>query len=49
MIDARGSSDPAATEMAVHRAMRQYLGPMVGVSLAAAQDQRRRVPALNRT
>jgi len=43
-VDARGSSDPAATEMAVHRAMRAYLPQMGSIAIAAMQDHRNRTP-----
>jgi hypothetical protein len=43
-IDARGSSDPAAVNAAVHRAFRAYVPVMVGASAAYQSDQRRRVP-----
>jgi hypothetical protein len=47
-IDARGSSDPAATEAAVHRAMSQYLPAAVGASVGAVKEQGRRVPLSHR-
>jgi hypothetical protein len=47
-IDARGSQDPAATEMAIHRAMGQYFPASVGASVSAVQERNRRVPLSNR-
>ncbi|MBB6144713.1 hypothetical protein HNQ77_002669 [Silvibacterium bohemicum] len=47
-IDARGSTDPAATEAAVHRAMSRYLPSSVAASVAAVQDRNRRVPLSTR-
>jgi hypothetical protein len=47
-IDARGSTDPAATEAAIHRAMGQYLPAAVGASVGAVKEQGRRVPLSHR-
>jgi hypothetical protein len=47
-IDARGSTDPAATEAAIHRAMGQYLPAAVGASVGAVKEQSRRVPLSHR-
>jgi hypothetical protein len=44
-VDARGSSDPAAVNAAVHRAMRAYAPSMITASAAFQQDMKRRVPA----
>lgn len=46
-IDARGSNDPAATEQAVHRAMRQYIPGIVSMSVGAVSERQKRV-ALSR-
>ncbi|HUN99234.1 MAG TPA: hypothetical protein VMU69_23760, partial [Bradyrhizobium sp.] len=47
-VDARGSSNPAETEMAVHRAMRAYLPQMGSIAVAAVQNQRQRTPLSRR-
>jgi hypothetical protein len=47
-IDARGSNDPAQTEAAVHRAMRSYAPHVMSATMAAIQDQKRRVPSSRR-
>jgi hypothetical protein len=44
-IDARGSSDPAQTEVAIHRAMQSYYGPAIGgASVKATNELRLRRP-----
>ena len=44
-VDARGSNDPAAVNMAVHRAMRSYAPTIIGASAAYQRDMKRRVPS----
>lgn len=44
-IDARGSSDPAQTEAAVHRAMRQYMPQAIAMAGAVSRDHAARRPA----
>ena len=46
-IDARGSTDPAGVNAAVHRAMRSYAPTLIGASAAFQQDQKRRNPAFS--
>lgn len=43
-IDASNANDPAQTEAAVHRAMKQYLPYSVGASVASVQDRKARRP-----
>ena len=47
-IDARGSTDPAATEAAVHRAMRSYGPQFVSAAVARVKDINRRSPSMTR-
>ena len=47
-IDARGSSDPAAVEAAVQRGIRAAAPRIVGQSVVASADQRKRSPAMAR-
>lgn len=44
-VDARGSTDPAATEMAVHRAMRGYMAMVPNVAVSAVRNYNSRVPS----
>lgn len=44
-IDARGSTDPAAVEAGIHRAMSQWAPKIVGASLNAANEKKARTPA----
>lgn len=48
-VDARGSNDPAATEAAVHRAMRRYVPAVVAASQAKSRDSRLRKPSSARS
>jgi len=47
-IDARGANDPAATEAAVHRAMKQYVPKITAMSMAAQRDYNSRRPGTSR-
>lgn len=47
-IDARGSTDPAATEATVHRVMRGYMPQIQAGSKSALMDYNRRVPPSKR-
>jgi hypothetical protein len=44
-VDARGSSDPNAVHAAVNRAMKAYVPHIVGASVAAQSDMKRRTPS----
>jgi hypothetical protein len=44
-IDARGSTDPAQTEAAVHRAVRQYIPSIVATTRMAVAEDKRRSPS----
>jgi hypothetical protein len=44
-VDARGSSNPAETEAAVHRAMTEYLPHVVAASVRAVGERRDRMPS----
>ena len=45
VIDARGSNDPAQTEAAVHRAMRQYAPGIVAASAKSQHEMKMRRPS----
>lgn len=47
-IDARGASDPASVQAAVHRAMAGYLPHIANIAVAAQKDEARRRPTLRR-
>lgn len=44
-VDARGASDPAAVEAAVHRAISMAAPGIVAASVAAGQERNRRIPS----
>lgn len=48
-VDARGSTDPAAINAGVHRAMQSYLPHLPKMALAAQADRNRRMPAGRRS
>jgi hypothetical protein len=47
-IDASNSNDPAATEAAVHRAMKQYLPRYVSSAINGVQERHKRLPLSRR-
>jgi hypothetical protein len=47
-IDATGSTDPAGTEAAVHRAMSKYTGTMGDIAVAAVRNASMRKPSTSR-
>ena len=47
-VDARGSTHPAETEAAVHRAMSKYMKPMMSGAVSAVKEQQRRSPLSKR-
>jgi hypothetical protein len=47
-VDARGSTHPAETEAAVHRAMSKYMKPMMSGAVNAVKEQQRRSPLSKR-
>jgi hypothetical protein len=47
-IDARGATDPAATEASIHRAMRQYAPQIISQSVQATNERSKRLPTSRR-